>query len=93
MILQVKYSTQFKKDLKLASKQKRNLELLFVVIEKIANLELLSQKFKNHYLMGNYDSYQECHIGPDFLLIYKVDYQSQTLVLTRLGTHSELFNK
>ena len=72
MKLEIKFSTQFKKDIKLLSKQHKNLDQLFTVIEKIANQEVLEAKYKDHNLSGNYSGCRECHIEPDLLLIYEI---------------------
>lgn len=91
MKLQVKFTNKFKKDLKLANKQNKNLNKLYIVIEKLANLEKLDEKHNDHPLSGNFIGFRECHIEPDWLLIYYIENNTLTLVLTRLGTHSELF--
>lgn len=91
MKLQVKFSSRFEKDLKLAKKQKKDLNKLFNVIEKLANLEQLDNKYKDHPLLGEYKGLRECHIEPDWLLIYYVENNTLTLVLSRLGSHSDLF--
>ena len=91
MKLQVKFSSRFEKDLKLAKKQKKDLNELFNVIEKLANLEQLDNKYKDHPLLGEYKGLRECHIDPDWLLIYYVENNTLTLVLSRLGSHSDLF--
>ena len=91
MKLQVKFSSRFEKDLKLAKKQKKDLNKLFNVIEKLANLEQLDNKYKDHPLLGEYKGLRECHIDPDWLLIYYVENNTLTLVLSRLGSHSDLF--
>ena len=92
MKLQVKFSNRFEKDLKLAKKQNKNLDKLFIVIEKLANLEILAEKYKDHPLLGKYKGLRECHIEPDWLLIYYVENNTLTLVLSRLGSHSDLFS-
>ena len=91
MKLQVKFSSRFEKDLKLAKKQKKDLNKLFNVIEKLANLEQLDNKYKDHTLLGEYKGLRECHIDPDWLLIYYIENNTLTLVLSRLGSHSDLF--
>lgn len=91
MKLQVKFSSRFEKDLKLAKKQKKDLNKLFYVIEKLANLEKLDSKYKDHPLLGEYKGLRECHIDPDWLLIYYIENNTLTLVLSRLGSHSDLF--
>ncbi len=91
MNLEVKFTTQFKKDLKLAKKQKKNIDELFEVIETLANGEKLQTKYRDHSLYGNYAGYRECHIEPDWLLVYAVKNEVLTLLLYRVGSHSELF--
>ncbi|WP_295249185.1 MULTISPECIES: type II toxin-antitoxin system YafQ family toxin [Ruminococcus] len=87
----VQFTSQFKKDLKLAKKQHKNLDKLFSVINTLANGETLNAKFKDHDLMGNYKGTRECHIEPDWLLVYEIKDDVLVLMLYRLGTHSELF--
>lgn len=89
----IQFTNQFKKDLKLAKKQGKNLDKLFEVINILANEEKLGTKFKDHDLSGNYKGTRECHIEPDWLLIYEIDNNALILMLYRLGTHSELFKK
>ena len=91
MKLQVKFSSRFEKDLKLAKNQKKDLNKLFYVIEKLANLEKLDSKYKDYPLLGEYKGLRECHIDPDWLLIYYIENNTLTLVLSRLGSHSDLF--
>ena len=79
--------------MKLAKKQGKDLDKLFEVINILANEEKLGTKFKDHDLSGNYKGTRECHIEPDWLLIYEIDNNVLILMLYRLGTHSELFKK
>lgn len=81
-----------KKDLKLAKKQNKNTDKLFEVIEKLANGEPLESKYRDHDLTGNYKGCRECHIEPDWLLIYEIVDDVLVLMLYRLGSHSDLFN-
>jgi mRNA interferase YafQ len=85
----VSYTSQFKKDLEKAKKQRRKLEILQHIIELLFKGEILPIKFRDHKLVGSYKNRRECHVEPDFLLIYSV--KDGTLFLERLGTHSELF--
>ena len=87
----VQFTSQFKKDLKLAKKQHKNLDKLFSVINTLANGETLNAKYNDHDLMGNYKGTRECHIEPDWLLVYEIKDDVLVLMLYRLGTHSELF--
>ena len=93
MKYEVKFTTQFKKDLKNAKKQKKNLDLLFDVIDKLANGKKLDPKYRDHDLSGDYVGTRECHIEPDWLLVYEIRDDVLVLMLYRLGTHSELFKK
>lgn len=89
----VQFTNQFKKDLKLAKKQNKNLDKLFEVIHILADGGTLDAKYRDHELTGNYKGARECHIGPDWLLIYEIQDGALVLMLYRLGTHSELFKK
>ena len=82
-----------KKDLKLAKKQNKNLDKLFEVIDILANGGTLDAKYRDHDLTGNYKGTRECHIEPDWLLIYEIRGDVLVLMLYRLGSHSELFKK
>ncbi|WP_419670104.1 type II toxin-antitoxin system YafQ family toxin [Anaerovibrio lipolyticus] len=88
---QVIWTGQFKKDYKLAMKRHLDINLLDDVIRKLANSEKLDDKYKDHELSGNWAGHRECHILPDWLLIYRIDEDVITLTLTRTGTHSDLF--
>ncbi len=93
MKYEVKFTNQFKKDLKLAKKQNRNLDLLFEVINILADGGTLDARYSDHELSGNYRGTRECHIEPDWLLVYEIHNRVLILMLYRLGTHSELFKK
>ena len=87
----ITFSTQFKRDLKLIRKQGKDENKLKKVIELLANGEPLPQKYKDHNLTGNYADCRECHIEPDWLLIYEIIEDDLILYLTRTGSHSDLF--
>ena len=89
----VKPTSQFKKDYKLAMKRGLDISLLEHIIAKLALGESLPEKNRDHALSGNWNGYRECHILPDWLLIYKLEDNVLILTLARTGTHSNLFNK
>ena len=89
----VKYTTQFKKDFKLAVKRGLKIKLLEDVITSLAAGEPLDDKYRDHALSGNWAGFRECHVLPDWLLIYRVENDILVLTLTRTGTHSDLFGK
>ena len=89
----VKPTTQFKKDFKLAMKRSMKIELLEEVIAMLAMGETLPDKHKDHALTGNWVGHRECHILPDWLLIYRIEDEVLMLTLARTGTHSDLFGK
>ncbi len=91
MRYQGKFTNQFKRDLKLAEKQGKDTERLFQVVERLANGETLEPKYRDHDLTGNYKGCRECHIAPDWLLVYEVVEDVLVLMLYRTGSHSELF--
>lgn len=86
----IKHSSKFKKDLKKFQSNKNDLSPLMEVVSLLKNKEPLPPERKNHNLIGNYVGFQECHIKPDWLLIYKYE-DENTLYLYRTGTHSNLF--
>ena len=89
-MLTIRPTSKFKKDLKRAAKQNRDFKLLQQVLNQLSIPEPLSAKFKDHKLKGEWRDFRECHIEPDWLLIYAIlDFE---LRLARLGTHSELFD-
>lgn len=87
----LKPSTQFKKDLKLIQKRGYDLRLLTQVLDILANGDPLPEKNRDHPLSGNFKGCRECHIAPDWLLIYEQYEKDLILYLTRTGTHSDLF--
>ncbi len=89
----LKPTTQFKRDLKKAQKQNKNLDLLNKVLQQLAEGIPLPEKNRDHALTGNYAGCRECHIQPDWLLIYEIAEDTLFLYLTRTGSHSELFER
>lgn len=91
MKYRIEYTPRFLKDLKLAQKRGKNIDKLFDVVNKIANGEELEPRYRDHSLMGKYLGYRECHIEPDWLLIYEIFEDILVLSLFRMGSHSDLF--
>ena len=89
----VKSTAQFKKDYKLAMRRGRNISLLEDVIATLAMGNSLPEKNRDHALGGNWSGHRECHILPDWLLIYRIEQNVLVLTLSRTGTHSDLFQK
>ena len=87
----IKPSTRFQKDVKLMQKRGYDMSLLTAVIKKLVAGESLPPKNRDHALTGNFSGCRECHISPDWLLIYEIDGTALILYLTRTGTHSDLF--
>lgn len=92
-MLKIEYQGQFKKDFKLAVKRGCNIAELQKVISLIANEQPLPEKYRDHALINSreYKGVRECHIQPDWLLIYKVYKDRLLLKLIRTGSHSDLF--
>lgn len=90
-MLNIVPSNQFRKDLKLARKRGLPLERLSTVVQTLAMGLPLEDKYRDHALTGNYRSFRECHIEPDWLLVYRVDADDLELFLFRTGTHADLF--
>ncbi|MDO4341384.1 MAG: type II toxin-antitoxin system YafQ family toxin [bacterium] len=89
----VDFTKNFKKEYKRVMKQGKDISKLNIVISKIASGELLEEKYKDHKLYDNkkFKNCRECHIEPDWLLIYKIDDMQLILLLVETGSHSELF--
>ena len=92
MKYEIERTPTFKKDFKLAQKQGLDLNKLKEIITLLANGEPLPPKNKDHQLKGNYKGHRECHIEPEWLLIYKIQDDMLILTLVRTGSHSKLFN-
>lgn len=86
----IKFTNRFKKDLKSAKKQNKNLNLLFEIIEKLANGETLAPKHKDHPLINYKGNVRDCHIENDWVLLYEYYNDVLVLLLHRIGSHSEL---
>ena len=87
------WTAQFKKDYKQAVKRKLDISLLDDIIRALSRGETLPEKNKDHSLSGNWVGHRECHILPDWLLIYRIEDDVLVLTLARTGTHSDLFGK
>ena len=93
MKYEVKFTSQIKRDLKLATKQNKDLTKLFSVINDLSDGKALDARYRDHELSGNYRGVRECHIEPDWLLVYEIHDEVLVLMLYRLGSHSDLFKK
>ena len=85
----VVFTRAFEKDVKLMKKRGHDMSKLRAVMQALAATGNLEERFKDHPLRGNYQGYRECHLEPDWLLIYKIT--DEELSLSRTGTHSDLF--
>lgn len=92
-MLDVRYEARFKKDYKLAKKRGCNMKKLEAVIDLLRERKPLPESYRDHQLKGVYAAFRECHIEPDWLLIYRIYHDELILSLIRTGTHSDLFNK
>jgi len=86
---EVKPSNRFKKDVRLASKRGYDISLITKIIKTLAAGEALLPRNKDHALSGDWAGFRECHITPDWLLVYKIEKEILVLTLTRTGTHSD----
>ena len=91
MKYKVKYTSAFKKGYKKMMKRGADMSLLDSVIDSLRQGELLDSKFKDHILKGAFSGFHECHVQPDWLLIYLIENDILTLTLINTGTHSDLF--
>lgn len=90
-MLKIRYHSTFKKDYKKIVKRGYDIRLLETVIGLLTEQKPLPEKYRDHNLIGNYSGCRECHITPDWLLIYEINEDELVLYLTRTGSHSDLF--
>jgi len=91
IMLERKVTDPFKKDLKRIRKQGKDLNLLTTVLHLLLGEQVLDTKYRDHALTGNYIGFRECHIQPDWLLIYMINHDKLILTASRTGSHSDLF--
>lgn len=89
----IKTSNQYNRDVKRAIRRGLNIEKLIEVISLLRQGETMPEKYHNHMLHGDYKGYWECHITPDWLLLYEKDTEIRIISLYRTGTHADIFEK
>ncbi|MDR0784209.1 MAG: type II toxin-antitoxin system YafQ family toxin [Propionibacteriaceae bacterium] len=87
----LRYSAKFKKDYKRCLKRGLSIGALTAVLELLAKGDTLPSRYRDHELVGGYFGHRECHITPDWLLIYRIDNEEAILTAVRTGSHSDLF--
>jgi mRNA interferase YafQ len=90
-VLKVKTTNKFEKDFELMIRQGKDIEKLKIIMRMLAREESLDQRHRGHKLTGSYISHRECHVEPDWLLVYRVDIKEKTITVVRSGSHSGLF--
>ena len=90
-MLILRSTSKFKKDYKRMKKQGKDLTFLESVIDDLLNEKVLDEKYQDHPLVGNYIGFRECHVQPDWLLIYAIDSEQLILTTIRTGSHNDLF--
>lgn len=91
MMLEIYFTSRFKKDYRLMIRRGLKASLLEEVVEMLRRRQPLPEKYRDHDLTGDYQGFRECHILPDWLLVYRVEEERLMLTLFRTGTHSDLF--
>ena len=93
MMYQVKFTAAYKKSYKLMKKRGLDLSLLDEVVDRLRQGKRLNEKYRDHALSGNFAGFRECHIQPDWLLVYLIENDVLTLTLVDTGSHSDIFKK
>lgn len=91
MLLPVKVTNKFKKDWKRLKKRNKDMKELTTVIDLLASKKTLPERYRDHLSKGNFINRSECHIAPDWLLIYRIEHSRKMLTLERTGSHADLF--
>ena len=86
------FTGRMKRDVKLMKKRRKNMDLLVDVLDKLSKGASLPQSNKDHQLKGEWKNFRECHIEPDWLLIYRIDENELLLIATATGSHADLFD-
>ncbi|MBR6123783.1 type II toxin-antitoxin system YafQ family toxin [Candidatus Saccharibacteria bacterium] len=92
-MLDLRFTSQFKKDYKLALKRGYDLSEFEVIVNKLRNREELDPKYKDHTLSNNWRNHRDFHLHPDLVVIYRIQENELILEMVRMGTHSDLFKK
>lgn len=92
-MLDVYFSGKFRRDYKRIQKQGKDVNRLLKIVDILAAEQPLAPKYRDHAMTGDFIGHRECHIEPDWLLVYKVERDALLLTLTRTGSHSDLFRK
>jgi mRNA interferase YafQ len=87
----VVYENRLKKDMRLAIKRGLDISKFSEVVKKLASGNKLDPVYRDHKLLGKYSGFRECHINPDWLMVYQLQKSQNLLVLVRIGTHSDLY--
>ena len=90
---EVKFTTAYKKSYKLMKKRGFDISLLDDVVDLLRQGRQLDEKYRDHGLSGNFAGFRECHIKPDWLLVYLIEDDVLTLTLVDTGSHSDIFKK
>lgn len=91
-MLEIRFTTAYKKSYKLMKKRGKDLTLLDDVIDALRQGQVLEERYRDHELKGEFKGFRECHIQPDWLLIYLIENDILTLTLVDTGSHSDLLN-
>ena len=92
-MLEIVYTTQMKKDVKLMKKQGKDINKLIETLKMLASRQTMPPKYLDHQLIGNFKKFRECHIEPDWLLMYQILEDELILSAVRTGSHSQLLKK
>ena len=88
---EIRLSSKFRRDIRRCKRQRQDMQVFKNIDALLSAGKLLPKKNRDHYLLGNWNGHKECHIKPDWLLIYRVDEDEKVLEYVRTGSHSELF--
>ena len=91
-MLDIRYTNRMKKDVKLMKKRGKDLEKLITVLDLLAQEKVLEKHYKDHQLSGEWRDFRECHIEPDWLLVYRIEKDELILFASATGSHADLFN-
>lgn len=90
-MLKIQTTNQFERDYKRIVKQCKDINKLITIMDMLSQQKLLDNRYRDHKLKGNYIGHRECHIEPDWLLVYKINQNEEIIIFVRTGSHADIF--
>ncbi len=91
LVLKIQTTNQFERDYKRISRQGKDINKLTTTMDMLSQQKFLDNRYRDHKLKGDYTGHRECHIEPDWLLVYRINQNEETIIFVRTGSHADIF--